>query len=101
MEAERHGIAARSRRQALDWSLVLLSQGIEHTVERSLETGSWELMVEAEDAQGALETIRLYQSENRHWPWRRELFKPGLLFDWASLAWVALVCIFYWLSVSL
>ena len=101
MEAERHSIAARSRRQALDWSLVLLSQGIDHTVERSVETGSWELIVEAGDEQRALETIQLYQSENRHWPWRRELFKPGLLFDWASLAWVALVCVFYWLSESL
>ena len=100
MEAERHGIGARSRRQALDWSLVLLSQGIEHTVERSTETDSWELVVEAADEQKALEAIRLYQSENRNWPWRRDLFKPGLLFDWASLAWVALVCIFYWLAES-
>jgi membrane associated rhomboid family serine protease len=84
----------------LDWSLVLLSQGIEHKVQRSAETDSWELVVEMADEQRALETIRLYQSENRHWPWRRQLFKPGLLFDWASLAWVVLVCIFYWLSES-
>jgi hypothetical protein len=32
-------IPARTRRQAMDWSLVLTSQGIEHTIEHQEETG--------------------------------------------------------------
>lgn len=98
MEAGTQTIPARSRRQALDWSLVLLSQGIEHTVERAEDSASWSLIVAARDQEPALKAIQLYQAENRHWPWRRELFKPGLLFDWASLAWAVLVCVFFWLS---
>jgi rhomboid protease GluP len=91
-------IPARSRRQALDWSLVLLSQGIEHMVERPASNGSWELLVSAADLEGANEAIDLYRRENRGRPWRRELFSAGLLFDWASLAWGLLLCVFYWLS---
>jgi membrane associated rhomboid family serine protease len=82
----------------LDWSLVLLSQGIEHSVERSEEASGWELQVAAQDSENALKAIHLYQAENRHWPWRRKLFKPGVLFDWASLSWVILLCLFFWLS---
>ncbi|MGH7967948.1 MAG: rhomboid family intramembrane serine protease, partial [Limisphaerales bacterium] len=100
VEAEMANIPARSRRQAMDWSLVLLSQGIEHTIQRAEESSVWELVLTPEHRDEALSAIRLYQEENRHWPWRRELFQPGLLFDWASLAWVAMVCVFYWLSAA-
>ena len=98
MELAIVNIPARSRRQALDWSLVLLSQGIEPIIERSEETSSWELRVPAADHEKALEAIRLYQIENRHWPWRQKLFKHGVLFDWASLCWVILICVFFWMS---
>lgn len=98
MERETASIPARSRRQAMDWSLVLLSQGIEHTVERFEDSGGWELVIGSGDQGVAIEAIQLYERENRHWPWRRELFQPGLLFDWASLAWVILIGVFYWLS---
>ena len=84
----------------MDWSLVLLSQGIEHTVQRSQEAPSWELLVPPQDNEKALNAIRLYQAENRHWPWRRKLFKPGLLFDWAGLSWAILLCVFFWLSTA-
>ena len=40
---------------------------------------------------------RLYEFENRRWPWRQEVFQTGVLFDWASLAWVLLLCVF-WLA---
>lgn len=98
MEFATAPIPARSRRQAMDWSLVLLSQGIEHTVEHSPETGTWELRVASRDNENALNAIRLYQLENRHWPWRRQLFKAGVLFDWASLSWATLIGVFFWLS---
>jgi membrane associated rhomboid family serine protease len=91
-------IPARSRRQALDWSLVLLSQGIESTIARPLEGEGWALLVSEEDQSRALETLRLYKLENRRWPWRREIAEPGWFFDWASLVWVILVVAFDWLD---
>jgi len=47
-------IPARHRRQAMDWSLVLLSQGIESIVERS--EGVWIVLVEPRDRARALGT---------------------------------------------
>lgn len=82
----------------MDWSLVLLSQGIEHSIQRSPENAKWELLVAPGDSQKALTAIHLYQIENPHWPWRRKLLKPGVLFDWASLAWAILLSVFFWLS---
>jgi membrane associated rhomboid family serine protease len=90
-------IPARNRRQAMDWSLVLASQGIEHVVEQGGETG-WTLAVVAADHEKALAHIRLYRLENRHWRWRRPVFSPGLFFDWSSLAWAFLTMLFYWWS---
>jgi membrane associated rhomboid family serine protease len=93
-------IPARSRRQALDWSLVLASQGIECTVAAPEPPEGWSLIVSSLDYAKASEALQLYQAENRHWHWRRQLFKPGLLFDWTSLAWAGLVLFFFFLSES-
>jgi membrane associated rhomboid family serine protease len=90
-------IAARNRRQAMDWSLVLASQGIEHVIESSEETG-WALVVAESDGEKALAQIRQYRLENRHWRWRRPVFQPGLIFDWRSFLWVLLTMVFYWWS---
>lgn len=84
----------------MDWSLVLASQGIEHIIDRSEEGATWELLVAARDSEQALKAIRLYHAENRHWPWHRKLFESDLFFDWASLSWAILLCIFYWLEAS-
>ncbi|HEV2391816.1 MAG TPA: rhomboid family intramembrane serine protease [Verrucomicrobiae bacterium] len=99
-ESAQGRIAARSRRQAMDWSLVLISQGIESTIEHSPETGAWELVVPEPDNEKAVEAIRLYEFENRRWGWRQDLFQGRVLFDWASLAWVFLICVFYWLDAQ-
>ncbi len=93
-------IKAGSRRQAMDWGLVLVSQGIESTVQFSEEAGGWVLVLAAQEQDRAREAIRIYQWENRHWPWRHPVFEAGLLFDWGSLAWVLLVCVFFWLSTG-
>ena len=77
-------IPVRTERQAMDWSLVLVSQGIEATIERDLETNLW-LVVEAPDYQRALQAIRQYRTENRHRAWRQQLPWTGLVFDWRSL----------------
>src|SRR5882757_9722670 len=61
-------IPTRNRRQAMDWSLVLTSQGIEHIIESDEATG-WTLAVSAQDHEAALATIRQYRLENLHWRW--------------------------------
>ncbi len=90
-------IPAHSRRQAMDWSLVLASQGVEHTVKHD-ETTGWTLAIAKADHDKALAQIRLYRLENRQWRWRQPVFQPGLFFDWSSLAWVLLNILFFWWS---
>lgn len=92
-------IRARTHRQAMEWSLVLASQGIEHVIEQAAD-GGWLLLIPTQDYQRATEAIRLYRLENRHWPWRRIIPKTGAVFDWASTAWVLLTVVFYWLEVT-
>ncbi len=98
MDSETASIPVRSHRQALDWSLVLVSQGIETTIVQAEDGGGWSLLVSREDYSQALRTIRQYRLENRGWPWQQVVFKQGFLFDWGSLAWALLVCLFYWLA---
>jgi membrane associated rhomboid family serine protease len=83
----------------MDWSLVLTSQGIAHRLHQEAATG-WTLAVAVSDYGHALDQIRQYRFENRHWRWRKPLFQPDFYFDWSCLAWVALNIFFYWLSES-
>ncbi len=80
----------------MDWSLVLVSQGIESAIDHSEENG-WGLIVPAGEYQRALGAIRQYRAENLRWPWRRPI-QQKLLFDWGSLAWVTLIGLFFWYS---
>ncbi len=91
-------IPARSHRQAMDWSLVLVSQGIETTIDQGEDGTGWGLLVAGQDYGNALRAIRQYRLENRAWPWQQAVFKPGFLFDWGSVAWALLACLFFWLS---
>jgi membrane associated rhomboid family serine protease len=90
-------IPTRSKREAMDWSLVLVSQGIETTIVFSDEAG-WELAISEHEVQRARGVLQLYQAENRQWPWRQRIASRGVLFDWGSLAWVILICFFFWLQ---
>ena len=81
----------------MDWSLVLASQGIEHTIAEPDQAG-WSLTVTAVDEPAAVAAIRLYRAENRHWPWQRTIPQTDELFDWAATVWVLLTIGFYWLS---
>jgi len=83
----------------MDWSLVLASQGIEHSIEHSEETG-WSLVVALQDREWSLAVIRQYRLENQRWPWRRMIPKAGAVFDWGSVAWVLLTVAFFRLSES-
>src|SRR5215831_297931 len=90
-------IPVRSRAQAREWSLVLISQGIEATIDR--KDGDWMLLVEPPELARALDAIKKYQAENRGWRWHRRVFKPGLVFDWMSTGWVVLIIAFYLLDL--
>jgi rhomboid protease GluP len=90
-------IPARTKRQAMDWSLALASQGIEPVIEHNEETG-WALVVSTAENERSLAIIEQYRLENRHWPWRKRVFKDGPLFDSASMCWVLLTMIFFWFS---
>ena len=66
-------IPARSKREAMDWSLVLISQQIQSTVDHDEE--GWVVLVEPEDFDRASSLLKQWQLENRGWRWRRNL--PG------------------------
>src|ERR1019366_7200333 len=98
MEATTARIPTRSHRQAMDWSLVLVSQGIETTIDQAEDGSGWGLLVAGPDLGTAIKIIRQYHLENRGWPWQQQVFKAGFLFDWAALAWALLAGLFFWLS---
>lgn len=83
-------IAARSRRQAEEWSLALLSQGIESTLVQDPERG-WLLLVPAARGAEARKTLVLYQKENRRWVWRGPIRSTTVLYHWGALGWCFLV----------
>jgi rhomboid protease GluP len=88
-------IPARTRQLALDWSLVLMSQGIASTILRPEDGDGWGLLVERADYTQALRTLRQYQVENHGWPWRQAMPWPALTFDWRGLGWTMLLAMFY------
>jgi rhomboid protease GluP len=79
----------------MDWSLVLISQEIATTVDYSEQEGGWGLLMATDIHERALEILRVYQIENRRWPWRSEVFQAKLVFDWLSLGWAFLVALFF------
>jgi rhomboid protease GluP len=91
-------IPARSKRQAMDWSLVLASQGIAAIINQT-ESG-WELIVDEPEYGRARAALSQYQIENRGWGWRRELPGTGVVFHWGGLFWaLGLAAIYYWSMV--
>jgi rhomboid protease GluP len=85
-------IRLRSKAQAMDESLALLSQDIASTIDCG-EAGDWGLVVAAADHHRALGVLEAYRRENRRWPWRQPI-RTSVVFDWGSLAWVGLICVF-------
>lgn len=78
-------IRVRSEKQAMDWSLVLISQGIESALERTPEDGAWLLAVSPADLDRAWASIRQYERENRRRRWQQPVRGTGLLFDWRAV----------------
>lgn len=86
-------IAARSERQAMDWSLALASQEIACCIlppDPALGRG-WALEVDPADSQRALRTLRTYHTENRRW---RAVLQAGpgdVPFQWSVIVWCFLM----------
>ena len=76
----------------MDWSLVLLSQGIETIIEPPAEDHGWQLSLGEPDLARARAALRQYLAENRRPAWVRELPWTGLLFDGRSVVWLLLLC---------
>src|SRR5437868_4771360 len=88
-------IEARSQGQALDWSLVLISQGIESVIAWREMDGMWTLEIAAADWTRATESIVAYERENAT-AWRQELKWTGMLFDARAVLWFAALVLFHW-----
>ncbi len=89
------GIPAASLPQAMDLSLVLVSQGIEATIDHDVPGNSWRLLVPETELSRAAEAIARYQEENRRDRWRQALPWTGLVFDWRCLIPLLLLVLFY------
>jgi membrane associated rhomboid family serine protease len=91
-------IPARSRRQVMDWGLVLASQEIEATIVRT--DGGWGLVVQESQYERAQAALRQYREENRGWRWKQQLPGSGLVFHWGALVWVAAMGGFYYWTMA-
>ena len=87
-------LECRSQAQAMDWSLVLISQGIESVVTRREEDGVWMIEVAESDFRRATESVAAYERENAT-VWRREVKWAGLLFDVRAVLWFGLLILFH------
>ncbi|MEO7298158.1 MAG: rhomboid family intramembrane serine protease [Verrucomicrobiota bacterium] len=92
MEPLLREIPARTKRQVMDWSLVLASQEIETTISRE---ESWGLLVAGVDYERAVAAIAQYQKENRGWNWRQKVPGTTLIFHWGGLAPCLLFVVFF------
>lgn len=84
----------------MDWSLVLISQGIETMIQPPTDEFGWALSINVNDYQLATDAIQKYSAENRGWAWSRQRVAPGLHFDWTSAVWILLLVFCFWLSVE-
>jgi membrane associated rhomboid family serine protease len=92
-------ISAYSKRQVMDWSLVLASQDIPATIIQTAEAG-WALVVEPQDYERALGAIRQYRVENRHWAWRQPIPWSGATFHYGAVGWCFLLILVHWLTLN-
>jgi membrane associated rhomboid family serine protease len=94
-------IAARSQRQAMDWSLVLASQDIHPIIagpqDAPEQRHEWALLVAPEQYQAALAAIRQYRLENRGWGWRTALPGSGLEIHSGALFWCMMLVALHWI----
>jgi len=93
-------IPAGSQHQAMDWSLVLVSQGIDTVIDHDTEEGTWRLLVQDGELPRAVDALQRYREENRRDVWRQELPWAGLVFDWRCVAVLFLLAAIYLIEVT-
>lgn len=91
-------ITVRDERQAREWALALLSQGIESTVIEDELSGALALEVDAAQCGTALRILKMYHVENRGWGLRNELPVVHLSFNWACLGWAGFLVVIHFLA---
>jgi membrane associated rhomboid family serine protease len=94
-------IPTRSRRQAMDWSLVLASQDIHPVIAPPGDQQAWSLLVDPADYDRAISAIQQYRLENRGWAWRRELRGAGLEVHSGALFWCLFLALWHWAATFL
>jgi len=87
-------IRVRSQGLAFDYSLVLLSQGIESTVFR--DDAGWRLTLRPEEHERARAVLAQYRRENRGWAWREHLVEAGARIHGGALLWCFFLAFLYW-----
>lgn len=90
VSVESGSIPTRTRQQALDWSLVLASQGIESTILAPDEERGFRLEVARPEYGRAVRILRQYHVENRARLWRHEMPWAQFIFDIRAVGWVAI-----------
>jgi rhomboid protease GluP len=99
MQAPFRTLPCQSRKQALEWSLVLTSQHIETIIDHLPETEGWVLLVQAQDYGEALRSIQQYVFENREHVWRHPLDLSDILFHWGVIFWAWLLVLWHRISL--
>ena len=88
-------IPVRSRQQAMDWSLVLTSQGIECRIDAAATEHGWQLSVAQADFSRSIQALRLYHRENKQHIWSQVEPWTGLTFDWRAMVWFLLLALIH------
>lgn len=91
-------IPVATQKQAMDWSLVLASQGIESTIEHSAELGAWGLIVPSWEHDRAIDAIRQYRLENRRREWKRTIPQSGLGWHDGAVLWFVGLLFAHWMT---
>ncbi len=82
----------------MDWSLALLSQGVECTIEHATEEHGWQLIVSEHEHLRAREILQRYRWENRPQLWHQRMPWTQMIFDWRSAAWFLLLSLIFWIQ---
>lgn len=98
VDASTRLIAVRNQKQAREWSLALLSQGIESTIVEDDRSGALALEVDAGRSADALRILKIYHIENRGWGWQHELPVVHLSFSWTCVGWAAFLALIHYFA---
>ncbi|HEY1171693.1 MAG TPA: rhomboid family intramembrane serine protease [Verrucomicrobiae bacterium] len=90
-------IPVKDRRQAMDWSLVLASQGIEVGIAQ-VEGERFALEVAAVDSTRAFQVLKLYHKETRGWNWWMARTEEGPHLETLAMFWV--LALIFWHAMA-